>query len=85
MKEKILEYLRIEKDKLDSGEVEYLNLKGVYASAIEEVFGESESDDVDFNGWQGDYWYKTDRYEISGCMYYGTATIELRNEEEEEC
>ncbi|HDR7066984.1 TPA: hypothetical protein QCW42_004090 [Bacillus cereus] len=71
-------YIKSELIRLDSGEVKNLTLKGVYPSVLEGVLGSFE--DVETNGWQGDYWTKTDKYEISGCMYYGKATISLRGE-----
>lgn len=74
MRQKIKEYLIEEKKKLDNKEVDELVLKGVYPAIIEEVFGDFE-DCPDFNGWQGDYWAKTTDYSIFGCMYYGTAEI----------
>lgn len=76
MKKQIIEYVRKEKEKLDSGEVKEIRLKNVYPSLLEEVFGDFE--DFDINGWQGDYWCTKDEYKIFGTMYYGTAEIEKR-------
>lgn len=81
MKNQIIEYIRKEKEKLDSGEVKEIRLKNVYPSLLEEVFGDFEDfDDFDVNGWQGDYWYTKDEYKIFGTMYYGTVEIEKRVE-----
>lgn len=74
MKKQIIEYVRKEKEKLDSGEVKEIRLKNVYPSLLEEVFGDFE--DFDINGWQSDYWCTKDEYKIFGTMYYGTAEIE---------
>ena len=76
MKKQIIEYVRKEKEKLDSGEVKEIRLKNVYPSLLEEVFGDFE--DFDIYGWQGDYWCTKDEYKIFGTMYYGTAEIEKR-------
>ena len=73
-----------EREKLVSGEVDKLRLEGVCPSYVESVFGDFE-DSLDLNGWQGDYWAKTDDgFTVSGCMYYGTATITITEEEDEE-
>ena len=76
MKNQIIEYIRKEKEKLDSGEAKEIKLKNVYPLLLEEVFGDFE--DFDINGWQGDYWCTKDEYKIFGTMYYGTAEIEKR-------
>lgn len=74
MKEKLLKSLNFEKSRLDKGEIESIKLIHVYPSIIEEVFGEASSD-FETNGWECDYWFSNEKYRISGCMYYGTATI----------
>ena len=76
MKKQIIEYVRKEKEKLDSGEEKKIRLKNVYPSLLEEVFGDFE--DFDIYGLQCDYWCTKDEYNIFGTMYYGTAEIEKR-------
>ncbi|XZN14464.1 hypothetical protein ACSW9O_15465 (plasmid) [Clostridium perfringens] len=74
-KEEIIKYIESEKEKLDKGEVENINLKFVNPSLIEEVFGDMEN--LELNGWESDYWFNNDKYRVFGCMYYGTANISL--------
>lgn len=75
MEEKIKEYIKSEVNKLSEEGVVCVNLKGVYPSILESVLGAFA--EMDTNGWQNDYWVKTDKYNISGTMYYGIATISL--------
>ena len=81
----ILDILKIhineEKAKLDKGLVNSIKIKGVYPSIIEEIFGDFY-DCPEFNGWQGDYWAKNDKYTFFGCMYYGTVDISKREGDE---
>lgn len=80
MENKIKEYMTEQRDRLVSGEVDSLELEGVCPSYVESVFGDFEGT-LDLNGWQGDYWAKTDDgFTVEGCMYYGTATITLEEE-----
>lgn len=72
MKDQIKDYIRERIEGLESGE--QISLQGVYPQVIEEVIGDFE-DELDLNGWQGDYWTGNSEYEVSGCMYYGNATI----------
>ncbi|PGA05578.1 hypothetical protein [Bacillus mycoides] len=71
-------YIESELKKLDNGEVKSVELEGVYPSVLESILGKFE--ELDTNGWQVDYWTNTERYKVSGCMYYGKATISLRGE-----
>lgn len=73
-------YVNEEKSKLDKKEITSINLRNVNMSLIKEIFG--AKDNLDLNGWQGDYWFNTeDGYFVSGCMYDGTATISIDEEE----
>ncbi len=79
MESAIKSYIESELKKLDNGEVKSVELTGVYPSVLESILG--DLGEVDTNGWQADYWTNTERYEVSGCMYYGKATISLREGE----
>lgn len=81
MKEQIKEYIKKEISQLENGKATSIKLSNVCPSDLESVIGELE--DLDFNGWQGDYWGKTDEYSVFGTMYYGTVTISLKTEEDE--
>jgi len=52
-----------------------------------EDMGFVSKDDMDMNGWQGDFWetwFKDDVVlKISGSMYYGTCNVRLKGEEDE--
>lgn len=81
MEETIKKYMKQEREKLVRGEVDKLRLEGVCPSYVVSVFGGFE-DSLDLNGWQGDYWGETDEgFTVTGCMYYGTATITITEEE----
>lgn len=71
-------YIKEQKELLDSGKVQEVNLVGVWLKLIEHYFG--DSDNIDFNGWQGDYWFSNEQYEVYGCMYNATATIRIKGE-----
>lgn len=77
MEEQIKKYIKSEVEKLDNGEVEKVDLKGVYPSVIFDSLGGFEPSEMDTNGWQVDYWVSNSKYTIDGCMFYGTATITL--------
>jgi len=77
MEEKIREYVKRELERLSNG-VKSVELTGVYPSVLESVIGGFDWSEADTNGWQVDYWLTTDKYDISGSMYYGTATISLK-------
>lgn len=81
MREKIREYIKREVKRIEDGETKEVHLEGVYADCIEDVIGSME--DLDFNGWEGDYWGHTDKYSVSGGMWYGDAIIRVREDEEE--
>lgn len=72
MQERIEKYIEEKIKGLKSGEE--VTLKGVFPSVIEDVIGDFE-DELELNGWQGDYWTGNSEYKVSGCMYYGDATI----------
>ncbi|WP_151035785.1 hypothetical protein [Bacillus wiedmannii] len=78
MESAIKSYIESELKKLNTGEVKSVELTGVYPSVLESILGKFE--ELDTNGWQVDYWTNTAKYEVSGCMYYGKATISLRGE-----
>ena len=78
MRDTIIQYIKKEKERLDAGEVNEIDLKNVYPSTLEEVFGDFE--DFDINGWQGDYWCTKNEYKIFGTTYYGTAKIKKRED-----
>lgn len=80
MKDKLIKYLLDEKIKLDSKKVDVIKLTNVSPSLIEEVFGDFD-DTPEFNGWQGDYWASSGEYSVSGCMYYGTASVSRKEDE----
>ena len=74
--------IKDEVTKLFNGEVESVEFIGIYPSLIISILenvGADVSEDMDTNGWQGDYWidlkYNNEKYSIDGCMYYGTVTI----------
>jgi hypothetical protein len=75
MEDKIKEYIKSEISKL-SDNVKSVKLKGVYPDVLEEVLG-GFTNEMETNGWQVDYWVNAGKYSVSGCMYYGTATISL--------
>lgn len=75
------EYIKVELAKLDSGEATSVDLKNVSLRMLERYL-EDDHEDLEFNGWQGDYWCTNSRYKISGCMYDATVTVSLGNEEE---
>jgi len=77
MKEKIKEYVKTELAKLSNG-AEEVKLEGIYPSVLEELIDGFDWSYADTNGWQVDYWIKTYDYDIEGSMYYGTATIKLK-------
>ncbi|QOV08390.1 hypothetical protein Kirov_191 [Bacillus phage Kirov] len=77
MENQIRAYVREELAKLSS-ENRVVNLTGVYPSLLEIMIDGFDWSEADTNGWQLDYWLETDKYEISGCAYYGKATIELK-------
>lgn len=80
MREIIKEYLKKEEEKLINGEVDSLELEGVCPSSLESVFGDFE-EPLELNGWQCDYWGKTEYgFYIGGSMYYGTATVTLEED-----
>lgn len=72
MKEQIKEYIREKIKGLKSGE--QVSLDGVCPRTIEEVIGDFE-DELDLNGWQGDYWTGNSEFEVAGCMYDGDAVL----------
>ncbi|MGH0831287.1 hypothetical protein ACQVTX_23715 [Bacillus pretiosus] len=78
MEKEIKAYIESELKKLDNGEVKSIELEGVYPSVLQSILG--AFGELDTNGWQVDYWTNTAKYEVSGCMYYGKATISLRGE-----
>lgn len=55
-----------------------IELHGVCPNLIQEAIGKFDNRTYDINGWECDYWVKTDKYAISGSMFYGTARISLR-------
>lgn len=75
MEEKIKAYIESEVSKLSEEGVDSVKLTGVYPSILASVLG--DFNEMDTNGWQVDYWVKTDKYDIAGTMYYGVATISL--------
>ncbi|KMP65148.1 MULTISPECIES: hypothetical protein [Bacillus cereus group] len=79
MESAIKSYIESELKKLDNREVKSIELEGVYPSVLQSILG--TFGELDTNGWQADYWTNTERYEVSGCMYYGKATISLREGE----
>lgn len=50
---------------------ETVKLRSVYPNVLQEVLGDFSSFEMNGN----DYWAKTNHYEISGNMFYGTAEI----------
>ncbi|MGL5764992.1 MAG: hypothetical protein ACRCX8_05055 [Sarcina sp.] len=64
MKNRIRNYLVINKSQLDNKVVDEIN---IYASpsAIEDVFGDFD-DNMDTNGWQQGYWVENREYTIAG-------------------
>jgi len=77
MEEQIKAYVRAELNKLSNG-VKAVNLTGVYPSILDIIIEGFDWSEAETNGWQVDYWLTTDKYDVSGCMYYGTATISLK-------
>lgn len=73
----VKQYLLKKLDELDHGASEVC-LKGVSPLMLEEVIEGFDWSDADTNGWEVDYSLETDKYEISGCMYRGTARISLK-------
>lgn len=72
IREKVKE-LKTKEDKIE--------LKDVYPSLIEEALGKfKECPNINYS-WECYYWASTDKYAISGTMYYGTAEISLEKEE----
>ena len=74
--------IKDEVTKLFNGEVESVEFIGIYPSLIIttlEDLGADVSEDIDVNGYLGDYWitleYNNEKYSIDGCMYYGTVTV----------
>ncbi|UGO46131.1 hypothetical protein PQE74_gp048 [Bacillus phage vB_BanS_Chewbecca] len=81
MENQIREYVKTELTKL-GGDVTSIKLTGVSASILSDLIEGWDWSEADTNGWQVDYWLKTDKYDIEGCMYDGTATITLLGEDE---
>lgn len=77
MEEQIREYVKTELAKL-GGDVTSIDLKGVTVDILSNLIKGWDWSEADTNGWQVDYWLTTDKYDVSGCMYYGTATISLK-------
>lgn len=77
MEEQIKDYVEAKLEELKNGAKE-VRLKGVSPSILEDVISDFDWSEADTNGWQVDYWLKTSEYEISGCMYEGTANISLK-------
>ena len=75
MKKILIKYIKEEINKLKY-KGDSINLDNVYPSILEEVLGDFEKP-YELNGYDCDYWVETGKYSISGCMRYGTATIEL--------
>lgn len=69
------------KDLFD-GKLDCVNVKNITPKLFENYVGNyAEIDnDIDFNGWQCDYWYKCEYkneiYSVFGGAWYGNATIE---------
>ena len=72
MQEQIKKYIEEKIKGLKSGE--QVSLDDVCPKTIEEVIGKFE-DELELNGWQGDYWTGNSEYEVAGCMYDGDAVI----------
>lgn len=83
MENQIREYVKKELAKLD-GDVKSIKLTGVTASILSDLIEGWDWSEADTNGWQVDYWLTTDKYDISGCMYDGTATITLLGEDDDD-
>lgn len=79
MKEQIIQYIVDEFAKLKRGQATTIDLVNVSPKIIEEATGLSLIIEEQ-NGWQGDYWGKIEDYEVSGCMYDGTASISIPEE-----
>lgn len=82
MKDLLKDYIKKELKKLDTngGSIE---LKNVYPDLLEDVLGEFV-EPYELNGYDCDYWAKTDKYDVYGCMRFGTARISLLELDEED-
>lgn len=77
MKSLLKKYIKDEVSKLKYKE-DTCKLINVYPSILEEVLGEFKNP-YSLNGYDCDYWAKTSKYDICGCMRFGTAEVTLIN------
>ena len=75
IEEQIRRYIYKEVDRLrEKGDS--VKLQCVYPDVIEYVLGDSETS-YELNGYDCDYWMTIGKYDISGSMRFGTATVTL--------
>lgn len=79
MENEIEKHIATEVNKSASRAVESVELTGVYPNVLSKALGEFDVSEMDTNGWQVDYWISTEKYNVSGSMYYGTATVTLKD------
>ena len=75
IEEQIRRYIYKSVDKLKN-KGDSVDLKCVNPDIIEYVLGSSE-EPYEMNGYDCDYWMTINKYEISGSMRFGTASITL--------
>lgn len=75
MREQLEQYIKSELKALKY-KGDKIQLKNVYPSLLEDVMGKFIP--YELNGYDCDYWTHTDKYEIFGCMRFGTVEITLK-------
>ena len=78
---------------LFNGDIEQVKVEGVSPSDIIDIISSVDGgidvnkDDMDLNGWQCDYWisfnHRGKRWSLYGGAWYGNATIEKHEDEED--
>ena len=81
IKEMYKKYMEYEKERLDKGEIKFIDFKYTYPSLIEEVFGKF-NEYPETNGCDIDYWVSNDNYDFSGSMYTGDCRVSMKGDEE---
>lgn len=76
MREELVQYIKDSVKKIKK-EGDFVFLQNVYPDIVEEALGDF-IEPYDLNGYDCDYWVRTDKYFIFGTMRDGTAKIQLQ-------